>query len=209
MQSRKCGSRPSIPTHPHHTGGGTLNQVMKTGTNTVHGSAWEYNQPNTLTANDFFNNAKGVQRPVSHLNQYGLTAGGPIWIPKVLNGKNKLFWFFAFEGMKDGQPNPVFLTIPTAAERTGNLSQFLTSDKTQLYDPYSAVVSGTTITRSPIPNNIIPTNELSPVAQAYLKYYPSPNAAGRRTASRTTATARSPTITTTTSWAASTTTCRR
>jgi Carboxypeptidase regulatory-like domain len=161
-----------------HTGGGTLNQVMKTGTNDIHGSLWEYNQPNTLTANDFFNNAKSVQRPVSHLNQYGLTAGGPIWIPKVFNGKNKLFWFFAFEGMKDGQPNPVFLTIPTAAERTGNLSQFLTADKTQLYDPYSAVVNGSTITRSPIPNNIIPTNELSPIAQAYMKYYPAPNVAG-------------------------------
>ncbi len=100
-----------------------------------------------------------MQRPVSHLN-HGLTAGGPITV-QVLNGKNSCSWFFAFEGMKDGQPNPVFLTIPTAAERTGNLSQFLTADKTQLYDPYSAVVSGTTITRSPIPNNIIPTNELS------------------------------------------------
>jgi hypothetical protein len=161
-----------------HTGGGTLNQVMKTGTNTIHGTVWEYNQPNTLTANDFFNNAKGVQRPTSHLNQYGLTAGGPIWIPKVFNGKNKLFWFFAFEGMKDGQPNPVFLTIPTAAERTGNLSQILAADKTQLYDPYSAVVNGSTITRSPIPNNIIPTNELNPVALAYLKYFPLPNVAG-------------------------------
>jgi hypothetical protein len=161
-----------------HTGGGTLNQVMKTGTNDIHGTVWEYNQPNTLTANDFFNNAKGVQRPTSHLNQYGLTAGGPIWIPKVLNGRNKLFWFFAFEGMKDGQPAPTFLTIPTAAERGGDLSQILAADKTQLYDPYSAVVNGTTITRSPIPGNIIPKNELNTVAQNYMKFYPLPNIAG-------------------------------
>ena len=161
-----------------HTGGGTINQVMKTGTNDLHGSLWEYNQPNTLTANDFFNNAKGTPRPVSHLNQYGVTAGGPIRIPKVIDGKNKLFWFFAFEGMKDGQPNPVFLTIPTPAERTGDLSQILAADKNQLYDPYSAVTSGTTITRSPIPGNLIPASELNPVAQADLKFYPAPSTTG-------------------------------
>ena len=69
-----------------HSGGGTFNQVLKTGTNDLRGTLWEQNQPNTLTANDFFNNAKGVARPVSHLNQYGFTAGGPVYIPKVFNG---------------------------------------------------------------------------------------------------------------------------
>jgi hypothetical protein len=160
-----------------HTGGGTLNQIMKTGTNTVKGTLFEQVQPNTLTANDFFNNAKGVARPVSHYNQYGVTAGGPIWIPKVFNGKNKLFWFFAFEGLKDGQPNPTFTTVPTDAERTGNFSNLLVADgsSTQLYDPYSAVVNGTTITRTPYANNTIPTTQLNPIAQAYLKFYPEPN----------------------------------
>jgi len=69
-----------------HSGGGTLNQVMKTGTNELRGTLWEQNEPNTLTANDFFNNAKGVVRPVSHLNQYGVTAGGPIFIPECSTG---------------------------------------------------------------------------------------------------------------------------
>ena len=63
-------------------------------------------------------------------------------------------------------------------ERTGNFSQVLAADKTSSTIPISAVVSGTTITRSPIPNNIIPTNELNPIALAYLKYYPPPNVAG-------------------------------
>ena len=160
-----------------HTGGGTLNQVMKTGTNTLHGTMWEYNQPNTMTANDFFNNAKNVARPLSHLNQYGLTAGGPIWIPKVINGKNKLFWFFAWEGMKDGQPAPALLTVPTALEKQGNFSQVLAADgvSTQLYDPFNATQTGTTINRVAYPNNVIPQNQLSPIALAYLKYYDSPN----------------------------------
>ena len=160
-----------------HTGGGTINQVMKTGTNGLHGTLWEYNQPNTLTANDFFNNAKGQPRPVSHLNQFGATAGGPIFVPKVFNGKNKLFWFFAYEGMRDGQPTPALLTVPTAAERTGDLSPILKADgsSTQLYDPYSATLSGTTVNRTPIPNNVIPTSYLNPVALQYLQFYGLPN----------------------------------
>jgi hypothetical protein len=165
-----------------HTGGGTLNQITKSGTNALHGSAWEFNQPNTLTANDFFSNQAGKPRPVTHLNQYGVTVGGPLLIPKVFNGRNKLFWFFAFEGMKDAQPNPFTTTVPTAAERTGDFSQILSADKTQLYDPYTAVKNGTTITRSPFSNNQIPqvAPYVSPVAQAYLKYVPLPNVAPQK-----------------------------
>ena len=159
-----------------HTAGGTLNQVTKSGTNALHGSLWEFNQPNTLTANDFFLNQAGKPRPVTHLNQYGLTAGGPAVLPKF-NGRNKVFWFFAFEGMKDAQPNPFTTTVPTDGERKGDFSQILTADKTILYDPYSAVVSGTTITRTPFPNNQIPQTSkyVSPAAQAYLKLFPLAN----------------------------------
>ena len=160
-----------------HTAGGTLNQITKGGTNQLHGSVWEFNQPNTLTANDFFNNQAGKPRPVTHLNQYGVTAGGPVWIPKVLDGRNKLFWFFAFEGMKDAQPNPYITSVPTDAERLGDFSQILAADKTVLYDPYSAVKSGSTITRTAFAGNKIPqvAPYVSSVAQAYLKYVPGPN----------------------------------
>jgi len=168
-----------------HTAGGTLNQITKSGTNSLHGSAWEFNQPNTLTANDFFLNQKGQSRPVTHLNQYGVTAGGPMVLPKVFNGRNKLFWFFAWEGMKDAQPNPATLTVPSDAERVGNFAQMLVPTKanpqgTRLYDPYSAVVSGSNITRQPFTNNQIPqvAPYVNPVAQAYLKFIPLPNAAG-------------------------------
>jgi hypothetical protein len=163
-----------------HTGGGTINQVMKGGTNTLHGSVYEFTQPNTLIANNFFNNAKGVARPVTHYNQYGATVGGPILIPKLYDGRNKLFWFFAYERLKDSQPNASFLTVPTAAEKAGDLSLFLTADKTVVYNPNTGVQSGTTITRSPFPNNVIPTSLLSPIALAYLKFYPDPNVSPTR-----------------------------
>jgi hypothetical protein len=163
-----------------HTGGGTLNQVLKTGTNSLHGSAWEFNQPNTLIANNFFNNKAGLGNPVTHYNQYGVTAGGPMWIPKLYNGRNKLFWFFAWEGLKDNQPGTAFFTVPTEAERRGDFSALLAlGSQYQLYNPFTATLSGTTINRTPFAGNIIDPKLINPIAQAYLKFMPLPNIAGQ------------------------------
>jgi hypothetical protein len=162
-----------------HTGGGTINQVLKSGTNQLHGSLWEFNQPNSILANNFFNNKAGLGNPVTHYNQYGLTAGGPIMVPKVYDGRNKLFWFFAWEGLKDNQPGTAFFTVPTDAERKGDFSALLAlGSQYQLYNPFTATLSGTTINRQPYLNNII-TSPLNPIAQAYLKFIPPPNIPGQ------------------------------
>ena len=71
-----------------HSGGGTINQVMKTGTNRLHGSLYEFTQPSNLTANNFFNNKADLGNPLTHYNQYGLSAGGPVFAPKVFDGRN-------------------------------------------------------------------------------------------------------------------------
>ena len=91
-----------------HTRGGTINQVLRSGTNSLHGSLYEFNQPSLLTANSFFNNRNGLGNPVTHFNQYGATVGGPVFIPKLFNGKNKLFLFFAWENDKNSQPTTNF-----------------------------------------------------------------------------------------------------
>ncbi|HEU5233690.1 MAG TPA: TonB-dependent receptor [Terriglobales bacterium] len=188
-----------------HTGSGTINQIMKTGTNNLHGSAYWFTQPSDWTANDFFNNRQGIPTAATKFNQYGFTAGGPVDVPKIYNGKNKLFWFAAFEKLNDSQPNAKLLTVPTAAERTGDFSSLLALDSSyQIYNPYSGVVSGTTVTRQPFfcdaggnpitpnltpgpsfgtqaagtPCNKIPQQLLNPVALAYLKFYPQPNLPG-------------------------------
>lgn len=162
-----------------HTGGGTLNQILKTGTNALHGSLWEFNQPNNLTANNFFNNKNGLGNPVTHYNQYGATVGGPVIIPKLYDGRNKLFWFFAWESLKDSQPNTTFLSVPTEKERQGDFSELLKlGSQYQLYNPFSAVLNGTTVTRTPYANNVI-TSPLNPIALAYLKFVPPPNVAGQ------------------------------
>jgi len=164
-----------------HTAAGTANQVLKTGTNSFHGSMWEFTQASALDAVNFFTNRSGSVVPVTHYNQYGLTAGGPVWIPKVYNGKNKLFWFFAWENLADAQPNNStlgsstsnFTTVPTDAERNGNFSGL----NYTLYNPFTAVLNGTTVTRQPFPGNMIPMSLINPIAQAYLKFYPEPNTA--------------------------------
>ena len=159
-----------------HTGGGTANVVLKGGTNTLHGSAYEFNQTSALAASSFFTNAAGLKNPVTRYNQYGFTAGGPVWIPKVFNGKNRVFWFFALEDISDSFPEPLTTTVPTAAERAGDFSQLLTQGtKYQIYDPASGVLSGGRITRQPFAGNIIPPNRLSSIAKNYLGFYPAPN----------------------------------
>jgi hypothetical protein len=163
-----------------HTGGGTINQVMKTGTNGLHGSLYEFTQPSNLTANNFFNNKAGLGNPLTHFNQYGLTAGGPVIAPKLFDGRNKLFWFFAWENEKDSQPSTAFFSVPTAAEKAGDFSQILATDGTQLYDPYSAVLNGSTVTRTPMVKNQIPKSYFNPIAVNYLKFYGEPNVVAAR-----------------------------
>jgi hypothetical protein len=160
-----------------HTGGGTINVVMKTGTNALHGSLYEFNQPSNLTANNFFNNKNGLGNPVTHFNQYGVTAGGPVLLPKLFNGRNKLFWFFSWEGDKNSQPNNAFMSVPTDAEKKGDFSQILRTDGTQLYDPYSGILNGSTVTRTPYANNQIPSSQFNPISVKYLQFYPEPNVA--------------------------------
>ncbi len=173
-----------------HTMGGSVNLITKSGTNSVHGEASIFNQTSRFDANTFFNNAKNVPRPAYHQNQYGVTAGGPVYVPKVFNGKNRVFWFFGYEGMRDSDPanSPVetgspenFTSVPTAAERQGDFSALLSvpgSNNYAIYDPQTGVLNGKLVTREMFPNNQIPQSRLSPVSQKYLQYFPMPNTAG-------------------------------
>jgi hypothetical protein len=182
-----------------HTIGGVLNQITKSGTNALHGTAYEFGQVSALDANSYFNDRAGVRIPVTHYNQYGLTVGGPIYIPHVYNGRDKLFFFFGWEGLKDSQPSTVFNTVPTAAERIGDFSALLPlgcpsgyqngnsaicangkANDYQLYNPYTGVANSKgVVTRSPIAGNNLAALPMSQVAQAYLKYYPLPNTAAK------------------------------
>jgi hypothetical protein len=162
-----------------HTGGGTANVVMRGGTNSIHGSLYEFNQVSALQATNFFTNKAGQIKPVGRYNQWGGTAGGPLWLPKVFNGKNKVFWFFAMEEINDNFPEPQTVMVPTAAERTGDLSALLkVGANYQIYDPLSGTASGSRIARTPFSGNLIPANRISTIAKNYLNYFPLPNQPG-------------------------------
>ncbi len=163
-----------------HTGGGTVNMVTKNGTNTFHGVVYEYNQVSRLAASPFFTNRSGQPKPVTRYNQWGVSAGGPVMLPKIVNGHNTLFFHFVYEGIRTGKPTPTTLTVPTAAERSGDFSGLLSVGANyQIYDPLSAAKEGSRVRRQPFPNNVVPGERISPIARRLLEYYPLPNQPGR------------------------------
>jgi hypothetical protein len=162
-----------------HTGGGTVNIVLKSGTNQLHGALYEFNQVSALAATPFFTNLTGQKKPVSRFNQFGGNVGGPIWIPRLFDGRNKVFFYFGYEGVSDALPDPILTTMPTEAERRGDFSALLAvSPQYQIYDPLTGVREGTRIRRQPFPNNIIPESRISSIAKKYLEFYPLPNRTG-------------------------------
>lgn len=163
-----------------HTGGGTVNIITRSGTNEFHGTLYEFNQNSAFNATPFFTNKAGVKKPVSRFNQYGGSFSGPVWIPKLWNGRNKMFFMFAYEGVKDALPAPTTNTMPTDAERNGDFSALLRVGAVyQIFDPLTRVAGGGRITRQPFPNNIIPPNRISSIAKNYLQYYVPPNQPGQ------------------------------
>src|SRR5215475_11716577 len=138
-------------------GGAAVNVTIKSGTNDLHGVAFERNQNNDMTAVNYFSHTSPLNKNV--FNQYGFAVGGPIWIPKIVNGKNKLFFFADYQGSKRRQyAASTNLTLPTAAMRTGDFS----ATGITIYDPLTGAANGTG--RTPFTNNTIPSNRIDPAS---------------------------------------------
>jgi hypothetical protein len=104
-------------------GGGIVSEVSKSGTNTYHGSVYDYLRNNDLNANLFFNNANSLIRPILKRNQFGASVGGPIDIPKLIHGRNRMFFFVAYQGQRQtGLSQTSKTTLFTPAELTGDFS---------------------------------------------------------------------------------------
>src|SRR5262249_45867148 len=164
-----------------HTAGANVNVALKSGTNQIHGTAYEFFRNDKLAANDFFLNRAGRPRDSLRYNLYGGTVGGPVWVPKIYNGKNRTFFFFGYEGIKDRFPEPGQFTVPTQAQRNGDLSSLLALGSAyQIYDPLTGVQEGSRIRRTPLAGNIIPSNRINAISKNYLALYPLPNQPGDR-----------------------------
>jgi len=143
-------------------GTAVINISLRSGTNQLHGSAFEFLRNQVLDARNFFNTT-GV-RPAVKQNQYGFTLGGPIVIPRVYNGKNRTFFFGDYEGTRLRRASTFTNPVPSAAMRSGNFSAL----STRITDP---------LTGQPFPGNVIPSNRISPQAAFFLPFYPSANTA--------------------------------
>ena len=102
------------------TNGGSISMVTKSGTNQVHGTAYWFERNRAVDANDFFSNRQGIPLGALHRHQAGATIGGPVYIPKVYNGRDKTFFFFDYEAFREAVGNPNTFTVPTALERSGD-----------------------------------------------------------------------------------------
>jgi hypothetical protein len=141
-----------------------VNVSTKSGTNAYHGAVYEF------LRNDFFDAKNYDFTPVEQAkslyqqNQYGFVLGGPVVIPKLYNGRNKLFFMSNYERLKYNNTINTLYTMPPAAWFTGDLSSAL--PKTQLYNPYTGAA---------FPNNQIPSSMFDPTSVKYMPYWPKAN----------------------------------
>lgn len=155
--------------------GGTISVITRGGGKQFHGSAGWYYRHESLSANDFFNNRNGLQRPLYRYNILSYTVGGPIYIPRVFNkDRSKLFFFWSQEMQRQTVSYGTRqVRVPTELERSGNFSQSydINARIITVYNPYV----GATNRATPYPGNIVPASQLNSVGQNILKIFPLPN----------------------------------
>ncbi len=165
-----------------NTEGGVTNLSIRSGTNDFHGTAYYSMTRKSLWANDFYNNQLGRDRGDYRFNRPGFTVGGPVWIPKVYNGRNKTFFQFGFENIHDSRPRYDATTpqVPTPAFKRGDFSSLLAlGSQYQIYNPYTRRLVNGQYQEDPFPGNIIPSNLFNPVGKSILdNYYANPTSPG-------------------------------
>ncbi len=150
---------------------GVVTYQTASGTNQFHGDGFE------IIRNNFFD-ARGAYNPtvpIDHENNYGFSIGGPVWLPKIYNGKNRTFFHVSMEWYRQNQGNSGFISLPTVGEKAGDFSAL----GTPIFNPATGncTANGNT-PGTPFNGNIIPQSCFSPLATSLLKYLPNPTLSG-------------------------------
>jgi hypothetical protein len=140
--------------------GGVISVAIKSGTNQLHGSAFEFLRNDALDATNFFANRSRLRKPPLRYNQFGGTIGGPVW-------KDHTFFFFSYQGTRIRRSNTAVVTVPTADQKRGIFT-------TNIYDPANVVAGA----RVQFANNTIPEARMDPVGKRIVALFPNPNQSG-------------------------------
>jgi hypothetical protein len=143
-----------------------VNVTTKSGTNELHGTAFEFLRNEKFDAKNFFDPPQRAKPPFKR-NQYGFSAGGPVYLPRLIDGRNRLFFFGDYEGTKVRESSTTISTIPTLKMRRGDFSELL--PRTAILDPR---------TGQPFPGNIIPPERFDAVGATLVGLYPEPQSPG-------------------------------
>lgn len=135
-----------------------INVLTKSGGNAFHGSLFEFVRNDKFDAIPFAFSSAHPRKSPFKWNDYGFELDGPVYIPKIFNGRNRLFFMANDEWKIQRQNSQALFTLPTAAEEGGNLGAL----SAVIYDPS---------TKTPLPGNVIPQKQLDPISQEFLKYY--------------------------------------
>lgn len=182
----------TMPAEYGRTTGGIEIFSTKSGTNAFHGTAYDLLRNKDLDANPWYNNYQGLPRPIDTQNDYGGVFSGPVWIPKLYNGKNKTFFMFSWEQYRQNQGGTSTITVPTAAEKSGDFTADLNMARVvgtnpcdgspvyygEIFDPSTTrTVNGQLCRTSYLAEtgrNAIPGSQFSPIGSKILSYYPTP-----------------------------------
>jgi hypothetical protein len=155
--------------------GAVVDVVTKSGTNSLHGSLFEFLRNSAMDARNFFN-PRGTSFPSVRLNQFGGSLGGPIILPKLYNGKNRTFFFVDYEGYRRASQQLLLGNVPTVKMRSGDFSE-----TGVIYDPTTtrANPNGSGFARTPFLGNQIPVSRWDPISAIMINAYPLPTGPGR------------------------------
>lgn len=152
--------------------GGVMNIVSKSGTNDLHGGAWWFVRNDAFDARNPFTDATASGPTPFRQNQFGATIGGPAWLPKLYNGKNRTFFYFGYEGWRYSRAQQQTYFHPTDTELSGDFSNSILPQT--IFDPATTVPDPNNpqaFIRQPFPNNRIPQSRIDPVSLNFMQNY--------------------------------------
>jgi len=159
------------------TAGGVVNVLLKSGTNALHGSLYEFARRKPFDSNEYQFKLRNRAKPDHSLDQYGFQVNGPARIPGLYDGRNKTFFMVAWEGYSEELPAPGTFTVPDAAQLRGDFSN-LRNAQGQLitiFDPATGRTVNGSFVRDAFPGNIIPPERINAIARELSQYFLRPN----------------------------------